>query len=398
MGVRLLRHRPGRLRAQPQRRRDRRAGRAAPRAPRADAALGNVVFMGMGEPLANYDRTWARGRRLHDDLGISARHLTVSTVGIVPGIRRLAGEDLPVNLAVSLHAANDALRDELVPINRRYPLDALMAACARLPRGQGPPALVRVGAHRRRERPRQPTPRELADIARPLQRPREPHPAQPDAGATTRRARRPARVRAFRDLLHDARRQRHRPPEPRHRRSTPRAASCAPPPSTLVVSAASASPARRRVAAAASRRRRRGLRPPVARRTRCSPPANAVYAGRTDLDAARARRARARRRDPRRGRLPAPVRHAHAPTPSSTRSRSRATPTAGSGSRSSPVHADEPPASDLVEAHDRRPRAALRPHRRRRHAVGAPRRDVGADRHVPRRLGRVAASRCAAAA
>jgi len=91
--------------------------------------LANVVFMGMGEPLANYDRTLAAVRRLHDDLGISARHLTLSTVGIVPGITRLAAEELPVNLAVSLHAANDALRDELVPINRRYPLAALLDAC-----------------------------------------------------------------------------------------------------------------------------------------------------------------------------------------------------------------------------------------------------------------------------
>jgi 23S rRNA (adenine2503-C2)-methyltransferase len=91
--------------------------------------VSNVVFMGMGEPLANYDRTWAAVERLHDDLGLSARHLTISTVGIVPGIRRLAEERLPVNLAVSLHAANDALRDELVPINRRYPLDALTDAC-----------------------------------------------------------------------------------------------------------------------------------------------------------------------------------------------------------------------------------------------------------------------------
>jgi 23S rRNA (adenine2503-C2)-methyltransferase len=89
----------------------------------------NVVFMGMGEPLANYEHTWAAVERLHGDVGISARHLTVSTVGIVPGIRRLAKEGLPVNLAVSLHAANDDLRDELVPINRRYPLAELMAAC-----------------------------------------------------------------------------------------------------------------------------------------------------------------------------------------------------------------------------------------------------------------------------
>jgi 23S rRNA (adenine2503-C2)-methyltransferase len=86
--------------------------------------------MGMGEPLANYDRVWPAVVRLHDDLGLSARHLTLSTVGVVPGIRRLAAEALPVNLAVSLHAADDRLRDELVPLNRRYPLDVLMAACA----------------------------------------------------------------------------------------------------------------------------------------------------------------------------------------------------------------------------------------------------------------------------
>ncbi|HVX22500.1 MAG TPA: 23S rRNA (adenine(2503)-C(2))-methyltransferase RlmN [Acidimicrobiales bacterium] len=92
--------------------------------------LSRVVFMGMGEPLANYDRTWAAVRRLHDDLGLSARHLTLSTVGLVPGIRRLAAEPLPVNLAVSLHAANDDLRDRLVPVNKRYPLADLTRACA----------------------------------------------------------------------------------------------------------------------------------------------------------------------------------------------------------------------------------------------------------------------------
>ncbi|HEY1650335.1 MAG TPA: 23S rRNA (adenine(2503)-C(2))-methyltransferase RlmN [Acidimicrobiales bacterium] len=92
--------------------------------------LSNVVFMGMGEPLANYDRVWAAILRLHGEMGLSARHLTLSTVGIVPGIRRLAAETLPVNLAVSLHAANDELRNELVPINRRYPLAELAAACA----------------------------------------------------------------------------------------------------------------------------------------------------------------------------------------------------------------------------------------------------------------------------
>ena len=92
--------------------------------------VSRVVFMGMGEPLANYDATWGAVERLHHDLGLSARHLTISTVGIVPGIRRLAAEVLPVNLAVSLHAADDTLRDELVPVNRRYPLAALAEACA----------------------------------------------------------------------------------------------------------------------------------------------------------------------------------------------------------------------------------------------------------------------------
>ncbi|HEY6533596.1 MAG TPA: 23S rRNA (adenine(2503)-C(2))-methyltransferase RlmN [Acidimicrobiales bacterium] len=105
-----------------------RASRAAAEGP-DQRRLSNIVFMGMGEPMANYERVWAAIRRIHDDLGLSARHLTISTVGIVPGIRRMAAEDLPVNLAVSLHAANDELRDELVPINRRYPLEQLYAAC-----------------------------------------------------------------------------------------------------------------------------------------------------------------------------------------------------------------------------------------------------------------------------
>ena len=96
----------------------------------APRRVSNIVFMGMGEPLANYDRVWGAVVRLHDDMGLSARHLTLSTVGIVPGIRRLAGETLPVNLAVSLHAANDELRNELVPINRRYPLEVLAGVCA----------------------------------------------------------------------------------------------------------------------------------------------------------------------------------------------------------------------------------------------------------------------------
>jgi 23S rRNA (adenine2503-C2)-methyltransferase len=103
---------------------------AARRARELGRRVSNVVFMGMGEPMANLDAVWAATERLHAALGLSARHLTISTVGIVPGIRRLAELPLPVNLAVSLHAANDDLRDELVPINRRYPLDELLTACA----------------------------------------------------------------------------------------------------------------------------------------------------------------------------------------------------------------------------------------------------------------------------
>lgn len=92
--------------------------------------LANVVYMGMGEPMANEQAVWSSVERLHGAVGLSARHLTISTVGLIPGIRTLAERPLPVNLAVSLHAANDELRDELVPINRRYPIDALMEACA----------------------------------------------------------------------------------------------------------------------------------------------------------------------------------------------------------------------------------------------------------------------------
>jgi 23S rRNA (adenine2503-C2)-methyltransferase len=94
--------------------------------------ISNVVFMGMGEPLLNYDALLPALRALTDDhaYGLSRRRVTVSTSGVVPMIDRLAA-DCPVALAVSLHAGNDALRDELVPLNRKYPLAELMAACRR---------------------------------------------------------------------------------------------------------------------------------------------------------------------------------------------------------------------------------------------------------------------------
>jgi 23S rRNA (adenine2503-C2)-methyltransferase len=103
--------------------------RAAREAATHSRRIDNIVFMGMGEPLANEPAVWGAVERIHDDIGISARHLTISTVGIVPGIRTLATRPLPVNLAVSLHAARNDLRNELVPINTRYPLEMLMQAC-----------------------------------------------------------------------------------------------------------------------------------------------------------------------------------------------------------------------------------------------------------------------------
>ncbi|MDD5296883.1 MAG: 23S rRNA (adenine(2503)-C(2))-methyltransferase RlmN [Rhodocyclaceae bacterium] len=97
-----------------------------------ERVISNVVLMGMGEPLANYDHTLRALRLMLDDnaYGLSRRRVTVSTSGIVPAMDRLR-EDCPVALAVSLHAPNDVLRDELVPINKKYPLSELMAACRR---------------------------------------------------------------------------------------------------------------------------------------------------------------------------------------------------------------------------------------------------------------------------
>ena len=92
----------------------------------------NLVVMGMGEPFANYDETMRALRLLNAGRGpnIGARHITLSTCGIVPGIRRLASEGLQFELSVSLHAPNDELRSRLMPINRKWPLDELLPACA----------------------------------------------------------------------------------------------------------------------------------------------------------------------------------------------------------------------------------------------------------------------------
>ena len=92
----------------------------------------NVVMMGMGEPLLNYDAVVSAIRLMLDDLsfGLSRRRVTLSTAGVVPAIDRLA-KDCPVSLAISLHAVEDDIRDQLVPLNRKYPIDQLLDACRR---------------------------------------------------------------------------------------------------------------------------------------------------------------------------------------------------------------------------------------------------------------------------
>jgi len=98
--------------------------------PHLQSPITNIVLMGMGEPFANYNPVMAAVRRLNDPSGFNfgARRMTVSTVGLVPGIKRFAEENIQINLAVSLHAATDDLRSQLVPINKQYPLSALLPA------------------------------------------------------------------------------------------------------------------------------------------------------------------------------------------------------------------------------------------------------------------------------
>ncbi|MCJ7604627.1 MAG: 23S rRNA (adenine(2503)-C(2))-methyltransferase RlmN [Dehalococcoidales bacterium] len=99
----------------------------------------NIVFMGMGEPLANYDELWKAIENLNspEAFGLGARNITISTAGLVPQIIRLGREKLQVGLAVSLHAGTNELRDKLVPLNRKYPLEELMAACREYYTGSG---------------------------------------------------------------------------------------------------------------------------------------------------------------------------------------------------------------------------------------------------------------------
>ncbi|HXH07973.1 MAG TPA: 23S rRNA (adenine(2503)-C(2))-methyltransferase RlmN [Vicinamibacterales bacterium] len=117
------------------------AGEIAGQARRLARELGllgapfNIVLMGMGEPLHNYDATMKALRMLHEPHGLAvpARRMTLSTVGVLPALERLAREPLMPNLAVSLHATTEALRDRLVPVNRKYGLRDLLDACRRFP-------------------------------------------------------------------------------------------------------------------------------------------------------------------------------------------------------------------------------------------------------------------------
>ena len=193
-----------------------------------DRRVSNIVFMGMGEPLANFDPTWAAvapppRRRRH-------RRPPPHRVDGRPGARHpQAGHraDLPVNLAVSLHAANDELRNELVPINRRYPLGPADRRLRGVLDGHPPPGQLRVGAHRGRQRPvlrcRANWPRSPGRCGPTSTSSRStPRPAIPP------RARRRNRVMRFRDALEARRRQRDGPGHPRAPTSTRPVDSCGP--------------------------------------------------------------------------------------------------------------------------------------------------------------------------
>ena len=114
----------------------------------------NIVLMGMGEPLHNYDNTMKALRMLNDEhgLAVSPKRVTLSTVGVLPALERLASEPLMPNLAISLHATTEDQRDALVPVNRKYGLEDILAAARKFPAQAPQPHHVRVRAARRRQR------------------------------------------------------------------------------------------------------------------------------------------------------------------------------------------------------------------------------------------------------
>ena len=215
-GLRLLRHGPGRLRAPPRRRarsssRCVRAGRSA----EAGERLSNVVFMGMGEPFANYDRRWAPSSGSTATSASAPATSRSRRSGIVPGIRRLAAERsrstspcrcTPPTTSCATSSSRSTGATRSTSWSRRA-ADYVDATGRRL-------SFEWAMIDGVNDRPSDAD--ELADWRPPRRRPREPHPAQPDAGLADHRH--PARrVRASPDRSHRPRRQRHRPPQPRHR-------------------------------------------------------------------------------------------------------------------------------------------------------------------------------------
>ena len=138
----------------------------------------HLVFMGMGEPMMNLDNVLAAARRL-PDVGITHRRTGISTVGWVPGIRRLTETDMPIRLALSLHAPEDALRSQIMPVNDRYPIAEVLAACEAYYAAPPPQGLHRVRDARRRQRHLRPG-RPARAAARPADLQGQPDPVQPD--------------------------------------------------------------------------------------------------------------------------------------------------------------------------------------------------------------------------
>ena len=115
--------------------------------------IDNVVFMGMGEPLANFENVVRAIRIINAPWGleIGARHITVSTSGLAPQIRKLADEPLQIRLAISLHGATDEVRDRIMPVNRKYDLETLLAACDYYASRKKAAHLLRIHPDRGRE-------------------------------------------------------------------------------------------------------------------------------------------------------------------------------------------------------------------------------------------------------
>ena len=164
-----------------------------------DRRVDNVVFMGMGEPLANWDAVWPAVERIHGDIGIGARHITMSTVGVIPGIDKLAAASLPVSLAVSLHSANNTTRDRIAPINKQYPLRQLGESLRRYLQAKGR-RISFEWAMIDRVNDTPSDAEQLAAYARPLRAHINLIPLNPTPGYDTQGSP-PERVEDFRDLL-----------------------------------------------------------------------------------------------------------------------------------------------------------------------------------------------------